>query len=282
MTYAPVRISWSRLRVHAECKQKSWLLASGKRASGQDMRNFYHGMVVDRIMRHWLDDPGRAPGQMRAMVDEIIDTEEARIRADGEGVVRWRNAEDKHDVREFCAELCDRLEPLLYELVLPYEFENGKRFKIPIELPGPDGRPAQVILVGEMDLFVINDGPVVWDLKGTRDNSYWRKVLGQLVFYDIATWAATGQQTRMTGLIQPMCDQRVIEYTISETDRSAMVSRIHRMALDMWTEQRQCKTDWAGCSTCEVRHACPRFATNPDGTASLLRAAAHAASQETP
>lgn len=266
---APIRISWSRLRVHSECKQRSYLLSTGKKSATQDMRNYFHGMVADRVMRHWLEDPARTPGQMRAMVDTIIHDESERVRRDKEGIVRWRNAGDRDEMREFCAELVDRLEPLLYELVLPYEFVNGKRFTAPIQLPGPDGQPATVTLVGEMDLLVDNDGPVIWDLKGTKDNSYWRKTLGQLVFYDVAVWAITGRTSRLTGLIQPMCDQRVIENVVTEADRAAMISRIHRMALDMWTGTHPCTDDTNGCRHCEVRHACPRFADTGNGTVSL-------------
>ncbi len=153
----PLRISWSQLRNHTECRQKSYLIRSGKKSSAIDLRNYFHGMVVDRAMRRWLHDEGRQPQQMMTYVDECIDEEQAQAKHTAGGIVRWRNASDRADMRAFCVELCRRLEPLLYELVLPYPFRNGYRFTAPVQIPGPDGSPTVIHLVGEMDLFVVND-----------------------------------------------------------------------------------------------------------------------------
>ena len=57
-----LRLSWSQLRTHDECNQKSFLMRSGKRSKVTDLRNFFHGMVVDRAMRDWLNNPMRTAG----------------------------------------------------------------------------------------------------------------------------------------------------------------------------------------------------------------------------
>lgn len=256
----PVRVSWSMLRVHAECKQKSLLLRSGKRSSVQNTRNYFHGNLVDRAMRDWLADGDRRPGQMAARVDELMAALPAESAETGDGVVRWRTATDKAEVREFCHELLIRLEPILYRMVVPYEFESATRFKVPVTVPYLDGTPTTILLSGETDLIVRDPGWVVLDLKGTRDDDYWRKVLGQLVFYDLYVLARTGgQTTSRVGLIQPMCNEQVRQFAVTNQARNEMWARILRYVNDVWTTSAACKDGTSGCNYCEVKHACPRY-----------------------
>jgi hypothetical protein len=226
-------------------------------------------MVCDRVMVQWLADPDRPAGAMVAMVEDMITTAERDAREDGDGVVRWRSADDRTDLLEFCVELVHRLEPILRELVLPYPFESAKRFTAPVNMPYLDGTLTTVNLIGEMDLLVDNRGPHVWDLKGTKDDQYWRKVLGQLVFYDLAVLAMTGTKTVLTGLIQPMCTEPVLEFQISDDDRRAMWSRILRYATDRWRNHAPCKEGTSGCNWCETKHACPRFQPTQGNTMTL-------------
>lgn len=261
------RVSWSMLRAHAECKQKSHLIRSSKRGPAQNIRSYFHGMVVDAVMRRWLTAPQQTPGAMVAMVDEMIQTVETQAKDDGDGIVRWKNVDDRAELRQFCTELVIRLEPILEALVLPYDYEMGKRFQVPIVVPGLDGTPTTVLLTGEMDILV-HDSPnwIVWDLKGTKDDQYWRKVLGQLVFYDLAVLALHGQNTTKTGLIQPMCAKPILEFVITDDDRRAMWARILRYCEDIWKQDHTCKTTTSGCTYCEVRHACPRFDVTQNDT----------------
>jgi hypothetical protein len=256
----PLRVSWSSLRSHEECHEKGYLKRDGKRAKVTNIRNFYPGSVVDHAMRLWLDLPAnsiRPP--MTDLVTASMDDTEATEKSRG-NVVRFRDAEDRNEVRKFCLELVSRLEPILTKHVLPYDYEHGKWFKVPLSIPDAGGHPRDILLTGEMDLIVDADGPVVWDLKGTADNQYWRKVVAQLIFYDLAVWIGTGRKTRFVGLIQPMCDERLLPFEVTDADRSQMMLRIQRFAHDVWAGERTLATDSATCHWCDVRHACSKFA----------------------
>lgn len=255
-------------------------MSEGKVNPAKNLRSYYHGMVVDRVMRTWLDDP--RPGAMPGMVAEAIQTGIDDARNSGDGIVRWRNATDREDMEGFCTELVTRLEPILAALVLPYPFLAGHRFSVDVSMTHPDGTPTPVTLVGEMDLLVHRpDGWVVWDLKGTRDDQYWRKVLGQLVFYDLAVLAERGTRTVLAGLIQPMCTEPVLALEISEGQRRDLWGRLHRMATQMWTADTACKDTTSGCQWCEVRHACSRYDLGADTLGLSLRHLADTA-KETP
>jgi len=213
------------------------------------------------VMRQWLTTPGTPVGAMASMVETAMEEIQTQARTDGDGIVRWKTANDKEEVRQFCLDLVERLEPVLRQLVLPYPHEIGKWFKVPISIPYLDGTPTVIYLRGEMDLLV-QQAPgqyAVWDLKGTRDNSYWRKVMGQLVFYDLAALAMHRQPTARVGLIQPMCSQPVLEFVVNADQRRQMWAAIVQMAGDIWRRDTPCRTDTKHCSWCEVRHACPRY-----------------------
>ncbi len=277
MTGKTLRLSWSQMRNHEECKQKSYLLRTGKKPKTTNIRSYFHGMVVDRIMRDWLDDPHRSPGAMADMVAASLKTVEQEAKETGDGIVRWKDAQDRRDVAVFCVELCRKLEPILNALVLPYRHQSATRFSVPLRIPDLNNEITEILLVGETDLVVHHPaGLQVWDLKGTKDGQYWRKVLGQLYFYDIAMLALHGKRTERVGLIQPMCDVQIMEWTVSDQDRATMFSRIVGMAHDIWREERTCKETTAGCSWCDVRHACPRFALDDEAwnLPDALRAAA--------
>lgn len=254
MATSPLRVSWSAIRTHGECHQKSYLQRDGKRSKVSNIRNFWSGTLVDSVMRTWLDLTDRPP--MAQLVAEAMDRSLIEEKAKG-NIVRFRDAGDRDQVREFCTELVTRLEPLLVEHVLPHSFEHGKWFKIPMSVPDQNGRPRDILLTGEMDLLV--DGPVVWDLKGTADDQYWRKVIGQLIFYDLAVWISSGVKTHHVGLIQPMCAERVLVFEVTDADRAQLMQRIQRYAHDVWAGERACTTDSAACHWCDVRHACSRF-----------------------
>jgi hypothetical protein len=255
----PLRVSWSGLRSHEECHQRSFLIRDGKKAKVSNIRNFFHGTVVDSIMRRWLDDPEHTPGGMVEMVDQLMIDTETEEKEHG-NIVRWRNAADRDDVRQFCTELVTRLEPILVEHVLPYTYEHGKWFKVPMTLTDDTGHARDILLTGEMDLIVDNQGPVIWDLKGTADDQYWRKVAAQLVFYDIAVWASSGQKTRGVGLIQPMCSERIKAWQVTDDFRRQLLSRIERYARDVWAGEKTCTDNTAACHWCTVKHACPKYA----------------------
>lgn len=255
-----LRLSWSRLRLHGECPAKGDLMRAHK-SPVQDVRNFFHGNVVDLAMRRWLSQEEPEPGWMAAQVDAIFEESAEIAKSTGDGVVHWKSATDKADTRAFCRELVARLEPILVRYALPFEWQEAKRFSVPIAVPYLDGRLREIILVGEIDLLVRDcEGRIaVWDLKATRDNGYYRKVLGQLAFYALAVRAMTGQFPVMTGLIQPMCDQRVLPVTVDHDAVAQMAGRITKTAQDIWAGRLAPKEDNVGCAYCPVKHACPKF-----------------------
>jgi len=237
------------------------LIKAGKKNPMQDIRGYFPGTVVDRAMRHWLDDPDHPAGGMVASVDQIMDAEEQAAKDSGDGVVRWRNSSDRLEVAQFCRELVIRLEPILADLVLPHDYQPAMRFRTPVSIPYLDGTLTTVHLVGEMDILVRTEQGAwgIWDLKGTKDNNYWRKTIAQLTFYDVATNALFGQHSSRAGLIQPMCAERVKEVLITDEDRRVLMSRVVRMAHNIWREDYTLAADPAGCFYCPVKHACPKF-----------------------
>lgn len=255
-------LSWSALRSHDECKQKAHLTRMRRRSPTQDIRGYFHGTVVDRVMRDWLCDPQRSAGAMVGMVEQIADREEKAAIEAGDGIVRWKGVNDKKQMLGFCRELVVRLEPILEELVVPHEYEPAKRFKVPMTIPYLDGTPIQVSLVGEIDVLVRDGQPRwhVWDLKATKDDNYWRKTVMQLVFYDIAVAEMFGTgSTDSVGLIQPMCKQPVMRFQVTQDQRTELMGRVIRMAHDIFRKDFEPKKDSAGCTYCSVRHACTKF-----------------------
>jgi len=258
-------ISWSSLRTHEECRMRGRLMRAGKKSPVQDIRGYFPGTVVDRVMRAWLDSDDHPSGLMVDMVTEVMVAEEAKAVEKGDGVIRWRSKNDRAEVAAFCRELVIRLEPILQKEVLPYDFEPAKWFRTPIAIPGLEpGSVRRVDLIGEMDILVNAHGRwAVWDLKGTRDDNYWRKTLGQLTFYDTAVAAMFGEATSRAGLIQPMCTEAVKEVLITDEERRVLLSRIVSMAHDIWRkEDTTFRRDDGGCFqpfVCAVKHACPRF-----------------------
>jgi hypothetical protein len=255
----PFRISWSALQNWEMCRQKGWLVSQRKSSVIKDGRNFFHGTVVDSIMRSWLKDP--QPGQMPLMVDSYMDDIEANTQEKGDGYVKWRHKEDRNNVRDFCLELTKRLEPILMEKVVPFDYEPAKRFKIEIKLPDENNELQPVLLTGEFDLLVRDNDQKfhVWDLKATADNSYWKKTLGQLVFYDLAVYAMFLETPVTSGLIQPMCDQRILEFSFTDADRRAMFGRIMAMMRAVWAKDHTPTDDSNCCYSCPVKSACVKY-----------------------
>lgn len=259
-TAAPIRISWSRLRAHSECPAKGQLLSEGKKSSVADIRGYFHGTVVDNCMRRWLGQEHPQPGQMLEWVDQMFLKAEADAKETGDGVVRWKFAGDKKETLEFCRECVIRLEVLLAKVCLPYDWDPAALFEVPLTIPDADGQQQRISLIGETDLLVrVPRGVIVWDLKATRDDQYYRKVLGQLVFYAIAVAAQTGSWPYAAGLLQPMCAEQDPMFFFTEEDYRQMFTRITALAQDIWGGKIRPKADNAGCRWCEVRGSCPKF-----------------------
>lgn len=257
-----VKISWSSLRVHEECKQKGFRQRSGKKASVENQRMYFPGTVTDRVVRDWLlDAPEKHPNAMPDMVVDVVDRELDLLGREGKSL-SWRDSTDKGKVVKDCVEAVTRIEHALNELVLPYEYQPDFRFKAPAMFPAPDGSLDRVLLNGAMDIIVKDDKGrwAVYDVKHTRDDSYWRKTLGQLSFYDLSVFLMFGEPTFQTGLFQPLCKERVKLWTLDQEDRIQLLARVARMAEDVWKEDFAPRTDVTICQFCNVKHACSKFA----------------------
>lgn len=258
MTEIPqLNISWSKLRTSEECYQKAFISSKAK-SPAQDIRNFFPGTVCDRVMRDWLagDRPCNA---MPGMVEEYIQKSLDEAKESGDGVVRWRNKDDRAEVIVFCKELVTKLEPILDEYVTPYNYYSAERFKTPITIPYLDGTPTEINLIGEFDILVHADKYNVWDLKATADPNYWKKTVGQLVFYDLCVISMFGETTGEVGLIQPMCPEQTMRFSVTKEERRQMISRIITLAEAQWRGENSPKEGTEGCSYCSVNHACSRY-----------------------
>jgi hypothetical protein len=258
-----IRVSWSLMRVNFECKQKRHLKLTVKKPSNMDIRNFFPGTVVDICMRRWLELDDPPAGGMRAMLDEVLEFAEVNARETGDGIVQWRDLGDKAKVRAQCFELLGRLEPILRRYALAVDYSPAVRFREPFILPYLDGSPQQIWLVGEMDLFTRTQ-PVpdlrIWDLKNTANKDYWRKTVGQLLFYDLAVWVRHKQHAVECGLIQPMCPEQVLSFKFTEQNYNEMLMHLAAFCRDVWLRDVTPKAGTEGCSYCEMRSACVRYA----------------------
>jgi len=260
-----ISISWSKLRMFDECPAKPGLMRAHK-GPASDIRNYFPGTVADRLMGAWLSLDPPPPGWMAAHVDEFLVSEEITARETGDGVVRWKSAGDKAEVREFVHEVVVRLEEILNVYCLPFDWEPHWRFRVPVSIDGTD-----VLLTGETDLLVFEPGEAgriaLWDLKATKNNAYFQKVLGQIAFYFIAIAASRGtrfgphQLGRWPvsgGLIQPMCDQRVLPVEVGDQAIREIMGRIENVTRAIRAGRTDPKPG-SYCQWCEVRHACPVF-----------------------
>ncbi len=261
-----IKVSWTKLRIWSECKQKAYLSRSKYGNPTQDTRNFFPGTVSDRIMRTWLEDPDRQPGQMATWVEDYVDRYSDVNDPDSDsGIVRWRNRGDRQVVIDFCKTLCKDLEIFLDNYVLPFEFWPAERFSVPIQVPGLDGEPRIISLIGEFDLLVKDgDSYSVYDLKATKDKNYYKKSYGQLVFYDLAVLAKYGVPTREVGIIQPMCQDQLKIFTVDAAERRDTLSLITRYCESVWRGDYAPKEGISECGMCSRNHACSRYKSYPD------------------
>jgi hypothetical protein len=260
-----LKVSWTRLRDHMDCKQKAARKEEGKKSAATNIRVFFPGTVVDLCMRRWLAGE-RVPGTLpRGLADRMDEAEQHALET-GDGVVKWKNPADKGEVEKTCYECLENLEPILAQVAPPGSvFWPAERFREELVIPHPDGSPQRVWLVGEMDLLT-QPGPRtfgVYDLKMTRNDSYWRSVIGQLVFYELAVWIRQGVWPEQSSLIQPLCKQQLLPFRFTEQHRRELFAAVQRYCEDVWRGDQAPKAGIEGCGWCEVRQACVRYAAPP-------------------
>jgi hypothetical protein len=239
------------------------LVITGKSPEVREARVFLPGTVSDRVMRRFLEQDEHKPGDMERMAREIFDHYADN---DPTSTIRWRSANDRAVTYNFVVECVNNLEPLLFEHVLPFDYAPELRFRTSIYIPYLDGTPVRVELVGGIDIAVRKptDQWHLHDLKATRDPSYANKVLGQMIFYDIAFKAFTGHQPVYSGLIMPLCKEKMPPVKVTDAERRDMMSRIITMAHGIWRREWSLAPTKEPCQRCDVKAACPRYAVPLD------------------
>lgn len=258
-----IRLSWSQLRTADECKQKRFLTVSGSRKEARDQRLFLPGNVTDRVVREWLkNDPKGNVGAMPGMVSATLDKIREEILSKGERVAWKPDLNDRKNIERDCIEAVKKIEPTLLRHVVPFEYEADFRFDAPLILPRRDGTKELINLIGYMDIIVRgDDGQIrVFDVKHTKDSSYWRKTVGQLTFYDLAVMLLFKTKTSQTALFQPLCPKDVYPYLVTDQARSEMFQRVVRVVNDIWDGDNAPNDHNKFCGYCDVRMACSKFA----------------------
>lgn len=256
-----VRVSWSSLKTHEECRQRGALHREGKRSKITNVRNFFPGRVTDRVVRYWLEDDPRANlGVMPDMVRDIVERELASVGEEGE-IVDWRHKTDKDDVIRQCEEAVRRIEPALERYVLPYSWMVDFGFRTPVLMRAPWGLD-QVILNGYMDIIVRDpetDSWRIYDVKHTANKDYWKGSFGQLVFYSYENQIRTGNLPLEVGFFQPLVAEGVKRFKVTDTHVNVLAGRIQSMAYEVWSGMDFPRSDNTLCNFCDAKHACVKF-----------------------
>jgi hypothetical protein len=253
------RLSWSKLKTLEECRAKGWLYSQGKFEALRDNRPFFPGTVLDRAMRMWLEQESPQSGTMPGMVTTLFDREEAAAPQNGDGVARWKNLSDRAETLEKCREAACRLEPILFEHVVPFDYQVAARFEVQVTVPWGQGNRL-LYLTGEMDLIVKPPvGLRIYDLKMTENEDYWRQTFPQLTFYGLAAAFKGLGYPDATALIQPMCTQRFLLFDFTADHYQEMLARIVQAAEYWWKGDHLPKAGNDGCAYCPARNACPKF-----------------------
>lgn len=257
-----ITLSWSRLRSWLECKQKAHLQSRGVKSPAQNVKLFHKGTTVDRVLRDWLLQPYPQLGTMVDTVEPYMTLLEKEYVDQGTGVVHWDHNEERDNTIAWCKKLITELEPIMRDLVLPYMYTPDLRFRSPIMVPGLDGEPRQIDLIGAIDIFVkeSEDRYSVYDLKATENAAYWKKTIMQLVFYALAMYSKHGYYPSRIALIQPMCPDKVLSLGLTDDHILSLVGKITEYAHSVWRQDFAPKESDTGCSWCPVKFACSKFA----------------------
>ena len=259
-----LRVSWSMLATYEECHHKAKHYMAGRRSPVADGRIFLPGTLADRAMRRWLEEPDPQPGGMLKYIDELF--EEHTSPATAQYKIKWRGdpVKDRQAVFMTVREGLEKLEPILQELVLPYDYQPELRFTTTIGIPGLQQAVVPITMVGGIDLVVrdVEGNFRLHDLKLTRNDAYVRgKTMAQLTFYSIAFAALMGlpDQPKQTSFITPLCKEKVVPVYVGVEERRVMMARIVSFAHGVWRKEWKPTEKMAPCGHCDVKHACDKF-----------------------
>lgn len=261
-----MRVSWSKLKNWETCHQRSKLYSQGKRRKAANGRAFLPGTIADRCMRRLLEDGLEdrsvlAPGGLLRYLEEEFYTNTA---SGGQYSIAWRGdpVKDQQEVINDVKLALTKLEPVLIKKVFPYAYQPEYRFLSVVTIPGPDGEPVEIELLGAVDVAVCrgDDWYGLYDLKITRADEYIKSTLGQLTFYDLAFQAWMGRRPVEHQFWAPLTKEGIIPTDVTAAERTDMLQRIIDFCHGVWSGDDALAETEDDCFFCQVKHACPRFA----------------------
>lgn len=258
-----VKVSWSSLKTHEECRQHGKLAREGRRQKSRDVRNFFPGRVTDRVVRDWLKmtDEERAATPMPGMVETLVERELALL-PEEDLTISWKSTTDKAEVIEICKKAVTQIQPALEKYVLPYEWTVDFAFRTPVLMRNPWDDLDTVLLNGYMDILVFDPATGDWkiyDVKHTENSDYWKGSFGQLVFYAYENYVRTGKIPTEVGFFQPLVGERVKRFAVTDAHVNALATRVQAMAYEVWAEEDRPRLDAKYCGYCDTKHACVKF-----------------------
>lgn len=251
-----VKVSWSALSRWKKCNYKQKLVAEHKSTKAINGRNFFLGNLVDYTMRRWLE-----VGDFSLPLSHFLRESWIKSTGPSEKPIQWKGPTDQEDALAQAQDACKRLEFILKQHVIPYDYEPEFRFTSYVGVPAPNGEIVQVELFGAVDVAVrYPDGSLgIWDLKMSKDKGYIEHSLGQLTLYDLAIRNYLGVQPTKHGFFTPMLDRFTIEADIGADERKEVVSDIIGFCHDTWNNNWELTENENDCFGCQVRHACIRW-----------------------
>lgn len=260
----PIKVSWSRIKNFEACHQRTKLLIDGNKSKVIDGRAFLPGTLADRAMRMWLEQ-GKItqkwePGSMVTYLDSLW---EDHVGEGAEYTIKWKGdaKKDKKKVLTQVTDALTRLEPILFEKVVPFPYQPEYRFTSTMGIKDLSGQTVHVEIFGAVDVAVLypNDNYGLFDLKLTENKAYIESCLGQLVFYSIAFRGWTGVWPKEFALWSPLMNPAVIPLVLTQEDIRYMQSRIMAYCQGIWREDWSLTRDESNCYNCITKHACPRW-----------------------
>ena len=281
----PITLSWSRLSDWVKCNYRVKLIYEGKKTKTTNARNFLAGKVTDLCMRSALDkaDKDSEGRLLRFSKDELMAPLEetwnkAINNAEKNTVFKWTDGmtpeADQKRILNSVIDTLGKLTPIIQQKIVGHRFIPEFRPKnMPvIGIPGPSGETCYISLFLAVDCAVQleedqgnPEGLGKWglyDLKTTSTVEYLNKTLPQLVFYDIAFKALTGQNPVDHALWAPLVNPAIRPITVTDEHRRMLMNWIISYCHGVWAGQANFTNDETNCYTCPTKKACPKI-TNP-------------------
>jgi hypothetical protein len=260
----PLRVSWSRIKNWEACGMRSKLMTEGKQSKVIDGRAFLPGTLADNAMRAWLNNgllTGKwEPGGMEDYLEGLWDDYTS---PSAQYSIQWRGNpnDDKRAVLKKVQTALRRIEPILFEKVVPYPYQPEYRFTATMGIKDLQGQTVHVEVYGAVDVAVNygEDGYGLFDLKVTESQAYIDTTLAQLIFYALAFRGWTGVWPSQYAFWVPLMEQSVVNLVPTPEDIRYMQSRIVAYCQGVWAQDWTLTADESNCWNCPTKHACPRW-----------------------